>query len=159
MRLNPLRDRRFTKRKQGILELLVVSVVKETQCPTPRCRVVNHFSHKTFILAEIEFIAYSDFSCRIDDDIPEPLFAVEFPEQEHLNLSPGLLFLAIKPRRKYFCVVEDKCVPLTEIIDDVLENLVLDFPAVLVEYHQAALVSPHRRFGRNLISREAEIEL
>ena len=122
---HPFRNRRFPEGEKRLLEVLVASIIQEPEGTPPRCRVVDHFCHKTFILSEIELVAYPYLPCRVHDDIPQPLLPVELPEQEHLDVRSCLLFLPVEPGREDFRVIEDKSVTLSEIIYDFLENPVL----------------------------------
>ena len=154
------RDRCFAEAEQCLLEVFVFSVVEESECAASGCGVVNDFRHEA-VVSEVEFVSDSDFSCRLDNHIPESLLFIEFPEQEYLNVGTCFLFLSEKSGRENFCVVQNECVALSKIVSDVLENLVLDFTCVFVKHHHAALVSPFcGRFVCNVVfERKLKLEL
>ena len=157
--LDPERDRGLAESEEGLLEFVVGPVIEETERPAARGRVVDHFRDKALVFTEIELVSDPDLTGRVDDYVPETLLPVEFPEQEDHDVRPRLLLFSIETCGEDFGVVEDEHVPLAEIIDDILEKLVLDFPGVLVEDHQPAFVSPARGFFRDPLLRESEIEL
>ena len=146
--LHPFRDWNVAQAEEGLLEILVPAVIEKPQCPSSRGGVVDDFGHET-VISEIKLVADADFSGRLHNDVPEPLLPVQFPEKEDLDVGAGLLLLAQKPGRKYLRVIEDERVALSEVIHYILENPVLYFSRVLVQYHHPALVAP---FSGRLVS-------
>ena len=71
--------------------------------------------------------------------------------KKYFDISTGLLFVSIKSCWEYLCVVEDECVTLSEVFNNILEEFVLDFTSVLMKNHKFALVSPSRRLCCNLL--------
>ena len=157
---HPLRDRYVAEAEQSLLEVLVLSVIKETQSPSPGSSVVDNFSHET-VLSEIQLISDSDFSCRLHNHIPKSLLLVELPEKEYLDISSGLLLLSEKPCREYLRVIQYESVTFSEIIYNVFENFMLDLSGILVQNHHSALISPFPgRFMRYvLFQRNRELKL
>ena len=157
--LDPFRYGQFAEAEQRLLEVLVRSVVKETQGATPGGGVVNHFGDKALVLSEIEFVSYPDLAGGIHDHIPQVLLPVQFTKQEHHDVGSGLLLLAVKPGGEDFRVVEHEGVAFAEILDDVLEKSVLDLAGVLMDYHEFAFVAPSRWLLGHTLLREDELEL
>ena len=120
----------------------VRAVIEEAQGPSAGGRVVDHLGHHAVVVAEIEFVAYTDLAGRVHYDIPQPLLPVEFAQQEHHDVGACLFFLAQELGREDLGVVEHEAVALAEVFYDVLEPAVFYFSAVLVEHHQAAFVPP-----------------
>ena len=164
--LDPLGNRGLAEGKEGCLELVIRSVIEETQGPAPGGGVVYDLRYHALIFAEVELVANPDLPCWIDDDIPELLLPVEFAEQEHHYVGTCLLLLSQELGRKHFGIVEHDAVALAEVVYEVLELAVLDFAAVLVEDHQFALVPPlnpavdfRHKFSGNFVFRQIEVEL
>ena len=148
---HPFRERNVSQTEQSLLEILIAAVVEESQCPSPGRGVVNYLGNEA-VVTEIKLVADADFPGRLDDDIPESLLLVKFPEEEHLDVCTCLLLLAQKSGREYLGVIEDECVTLSEVVNYVLENLVLYFSRILVKYHHPALVTPlSGRFVGNVL--------
>ena len=125
----PLRQRRFAQREERMLELLVGAVEQEAQRAAARGGVVDHLGHQ---------------------HVPQPQFAVEFPQQEDFDFGAGLLLVAVEACRENLRVVEDEQVLFVEILDDVLEDTVLDSAFGAVDDHQTRLVAiVGRVFGQH----------
>ena len=159
LRLHPLRDRDLAQGEEGGLEIFVRAVVEEAQRAAAGGGVVDDFRHQALVLAEIKLVADADLPRRIHDHVPQVLLAVQFPQQEHHDVRPGLLFLAVQAGREDFRVIEDEGVAFAEIIDDILEDAMLDGARLLVDDHQAAFVAPAGRFLRHLALGQDELEL
>ena len=157
--LHPVWNRSLAVAEKGLLELLVTAVIKESQRSSSRCGVVDHFGYEAVVISEIELVADTDLSRRINDYVPKSLLAVELSEEENFDVGSCLLLVSLKTGWEYLCVVEDECVSLTEIFDDVLEELMLDFSCLLVEDHEFALISPSRRLCCDPVGRKSKLEL
>ena len=140
--LHPVGDRRLAHLEQGLFEFLVGSVEQETQGTAARGGIVNHLGHQRTVLAEIQFVADADLAGRIHNHVPQPLLAVQLPQQENHDIGPRLFFLAIEARGEDLGIVQHEGVTLPEIIDDILENLVFDFSGLSVEDEHARFVTP-----------------
>ena len=114
------------------LEFVVVAVVKEAQRAAAACRVVNNFGYNGVSLAEIELVADADFSCRVNQHVPQAQFLIKFAQEEHFNAGTGFFLVAVKAGGKYFGIIKDKQVVLVKIVQDFLEHLVLDFTCFAV---------------------------
>ena len=141
------------------LEVFVRTVIKESQSSSPGGGVVDDFRHKALVVTEIEFVADSYFSGRIDDHIPQMLFPVELAQEEDHDVCSGLFLLSVQPGRDDLGVIEHEGVALPEIFYDVLENFVLNLSRVLVDDHQATFVAPSGRFGCKSFLWEKKLEL
>lgn len=61
---------------ERLLKFIVGRVVEKTQCASARSGVVYHFGHHAFVRAEIQFVAYSYFSGRLYEHVPELIVGV-----------------------------------------------------------------------------------
>ena len=159
LRFHPLRNRGLTERVEHALELLITSVVEETESSAATGCVVYDLSNEGIVFSKIEFVSDTDFACRVHDYIPEPLLTVQFPQKKNLDIGPGLLLFAIESCRENFRIVENEGVALFEVVDDILEQPVLYFSRILVENHKFALVAPIGRLGGNFVCCKIEFEL
>ena len=137
----------------------MVAVVEEAEGAATRSGVVDDFRHDGVVLTEIEFVADTDFAGRVYKHIPQAQVAVEFAQQEHFDARTGLLFVAIKTRRKHLRVVEHKDVVLIEVFEEILEHAVFDFARFAVEHHHAAFIAMGGGILGNLFLRELVFEL
>ena len=144
----PLRQRRFAQREERMLELLVGAVEQEAQRAPARGRIVDHLGHQQVVIAEVEFVADADLAGRVDQHVPEPQFAVQFAQQENLDLGTRLLLVAVEACWEDFGVVEYEEVFFVEVFDDVFENTVFDSAFGAVDDHQARIVPVFRRVFR-----------
>ena len=151
--------RGLSQAEQGLLELVIWTVIKETQGPSAGGGVVDDFGHQAVVLAKVELVAYADLAGGIDYHVPEPLLLVQFPEHEYHDVRAGLFLLAVETGGEHFGVVEDKGVSLSEIINDILEDAVLYFSGFPVEYHQFAFVTPSCGLCGYAVLWKAELEL
>ena len=136
---------RYLSQAEKLLpEVLVWAIIEESKGPASGSGVVYYLCDKALILTEIKLIAYSYFSGRVYNHVPEMLLSAELPEEEYHDVGTGFLFLAVQPGRKDFRVIENESVSLSEIVDDVFEDSVLYFTCVFVNYHQFAFVTPRR---------------
>src|SRR5690554_775842 len=69
-------DRSLSQFIQFFSELFVSSVVEETQRTATRGCIVNNFRHQRFVFAKIQFVSYSYFSGRINQNVPQTLLLV-----------------------------------------------------------------------------------
>ncbi|OPZ52055.1 MAG: hypothetical protein BWY89_01999 [Bacteroidetes bacterium ADurb.BinA012] len=157
--VDELGKRSLAERIKSLLELLIGSVKEKTKCSAPRCGIVYHFRHQHVILPEIKLIANPDLPCRVNQNIPEPLLTVQLAKQEHLYLSPCLLLVPIKPRRKNPGVVEYKHIMLPEIFHDVFKHLMFNLSGIHVHYHQPRLIPVFRGIKGNQFLRKGVLEL
>ena len=157
--LHPFRNIGLTEGEEGFLKVFVGSVEEKTEGSAAGRGVVNHFRHHGLVFSEIQLVADADFAGGIHDDIPQALLPVEFTQQEHHDIGPGLFFLSIETGGENLGIVEDKDVALAEIVDNIFEQAVLDLTAVPVKDHQTGLVSPAGRFLGNTVLGKIEVEL
>ena len=159
-----------TQGEELAFELVVRTVVEETQGTSAAGGIVDDLSHHRPVFLKKQFIANTDLTCRLYQHIPQTEVGIQLAQQKHLNLGIGLLLRAIKTGREHLGVVEDKRVVLIEIVDDITEVeidriafLILEFLAILVltshldtttltvNDHQTALVTVESRFKGNLL--------
>ena len=133
----PARQGSFALLVERLLELVVVAVEQETQRTTARSGVVDHLSHQQVVIAEIELVTDTDFTCRIYQHVPQTLFAVELTQQEDLDLCSGLLLVAIEACGENFGIVEDEDVVRIEVLDYIFESSVFDRTGCAIDDHQA----------------------
>ena len=153
----PTRQRSLAQLVESLLELVVVAVEQEAQRTTARSGVVDHLSHQQVVIAEIEFVTDTDFACRIDQHVPQTLFAVQLTQQEDFDLCAGLLLVAIEACGEYFGIVEDKDVVGIEVVDYIFESFVFDCAFGAIDDHQTRVVAVIGRilcqhFGRKRIA-------
>ena len=145
----------LTKCIKIALELVMRTVVKETQCPSSACCVVNNLGHHIPTLIKKELVAYSNLSRRLYKDIPKAHLLVEFPQQEHLNLGICLFLCTIKSCRENLGVIEHESVTLAKVIDYIPKIKIfalyriaitvflvqIDSSRLAMEHHKTALVT------------------
>ena len=130
------------------------TVIEETERPAATGGIVYHLSHHRTVLVEEELIANTYLTGRLYQHIPKAQFLIEFPQEEDFNLGIRLLLRTIKAGRKHFRVVEDKSIPLAEIVHDITEQQRLVYILAIsiflehinrltlaVHHHQATLVT------------------
>lgn len=129
------RQRSFSQCIQLTLELIVRTVVEETERAATGGCVVDDFCHHRAGLVEEELVADTDFTCRLDQYVPEPHLLVQLAEQEHFYLCICLLLRSVQSGRKHLRVIEDEGIPLIEVAEHILETdeirflwFTLDFP-------------------------------
>ena len=118
-----------------------VSGEQEPERAAPRSGIVDHLGYQQVVVAEVELVADADLAGGIYNHVPQQAFAVEFAQQEHLDLGAGLFLVAPHAGRKYLGVVHHEGVALIEIVEDVLEFLVLDLARFAVHHHQLRAVA------------------
>ena len=149
--LHPFRHIGLSQAEEGFLEILVGAIEEETEGTAAGGSVVNHFRHQGLVLPEVQFVADADFAGGVHNHVPQALFPVEFPQQEHHDIGPGFFLLAVQAGGENLGVVEDK--------DVSLEQTVFNIPVLLVEDHQAGFVAPAGRFLRYAVGRKFKVEL
>ena len=157
--LDNWRNRGLTIAKEHPDKLLMSAVEQESQSASSRCGIVNHLRHKTVILSEIELVANSDLACRIDEHIPETCLSIQFSQQENLDACTSLLLVAVETSWEDLGVVEEHKVFLIKIVDELLEYLVLNLVAFLVEHHKTGFITMFCWQKRNMVFWEFEFEL
>ena len=157
--LDHWRNRGLAIAKEHPDELLMSSIKQESQSTSSRCGIVNHLGYKTVVLTEIEFVANSDLASRIDQHIPETCFSIQFSQQENLDARPCLLLVAVETSWKDLGIVEEHKVFLVKIVDELLEYLVLNLFAFLVEHHKTGFITMFCWQKRNMVFWEFEFEL
>ena len=145
---HPFGQRCLAQAEKRLLELLVGAVEQEAQRAPARGRIVDHLGHQQVVIAEVEFVADADLAGRVDQHVPEPQFAVQFAQQENLDLGTRLLLVAVEACWEDFGVVEYEEVFFVEVFDDVFENTVFDSAFGAVDDHQARIVPVFRRVFR-----------
>ena len=180
------RQRSSTQREQLSLELVVRTVVEETQRTASAGRIVDDLCHHGTVLLEEQLVADTYLTGRLYEHIPQAQFLVQLTQQEHLDLGIGLLLSAVETRREDFRVVEHDDIALAEIVHDIAEgqeltgviavtvlHIHVDSLALAVYDHHAAFVTMiHllecsvfvfedlvRRFQCNQVFRELKSEL
>ena len=118
-----------------LFELAMRPIVKEAKSTATRGGVVNNLGHHRVVFAEIEFVTYADFSCRVNEDIPKTHVGIEFTKQENLDACTRFLLVAKQTSREHLGVVEEKNIVFIEVIEDSLELDMLDFATISVDDH------------------------
>ena len=164
--LYPFWYRSLSESKKRRLEFVVWPVIKKTQSSSSGSGVVYHFGDHTLVFTEIQFVPYADFSCRLDNHIPQFLLLVQLAQQEHHNVRTGLFLFSEKFGREYLGIVEYESVSFSEVLYDIFESAMLYFPAVLMKNKKFTFVSPlnlavyfRHKFGSYFLFGEIEIEL
>ena len=157
--LHPFGHVGLSQGEKGLFEVLVGTVEEEAERTAAGGGVVNHLRHQALVLAEIQLVADADLAGGINNHVPQPLFPVQLPQEQHHNIGTGLFLFAVQTGRKYLGVVEHKGVSFAEIVDDILELAVLQLAGVFVEDHHARLVPPAGRFLGNAVLAKVEVKL
>ncbi len=129
-------QRSLAELEQLLLKLVVGTVIEEAQGASARGGVVYHLCHHGVVIAEIEFVAYADFSGRLHEHIPKLVFLVEFAEQKHFDKGIGLLLVAEEASWEYLGVVEHHNIAVIKVVDDFLEYVVLYLTCSAVDDHE-----------------------
>ena len=111
----------LTKCIEVAFELVMRTVIQETQCTSSAGCVVDHLSHHRSTLVEEELITDSYLASRFDQNVPKSHFFAEFTEQENFDFGIGLFLCAVKSCREYFRVVEDECVAIVKMLQNMTE--------------------------------------
>ena len=152
-------QRRNTQREECLLELVVGAIVEETQCAAARGGVVDNLGNHRVVLAKVELVADTYFTCGVDKHVPQAELFVELAQKEYFDFGVCLLFVTIKTRGKNLAVVEDEEVFLVEIVNHVFKQTVLNLATFAVNNHQARLVAARHRMQSNAFGREPVLEL
>ena len=134
-----MRQRSLSECVEVVLELIVRTVVKETQRASAACSVVDNLGHHTSALVKEQFVANTYLAGRLNQNVPQAHLLVKFTQKEHLYLSIGLLFCAVQTCGKNFCIVEYERVALIKIVKNIAEVEILGV-AVLVFQRLTILV-------------------
>ena len=148
-------ERSLAERIKLALELVMRTVVEESQRTSAAGGVVDDLSHHCSRLVEEELVTDTYLSCRLDENVPKTHLFVQLAQEEHLNLGVCLLLRAIETCREHLRVVEDKGVVLVKIVEDVAEvkefalNRIavsvllihVDGLRLLMEHHESAFVA------------------
>src|SRR5688572_19415018 len=62
--------RSFSKSFNYFIKCYRIAIKQKANCPSSGSCVIDNFSHKVSV-TEIEFIAYADFPCRVNENIPQ----------------------------------------------------------------------------------------
>ena len=73
-----MRNGSFAKCIKLLAELIVITIVEESQGATAACGVVDNFSHDGVVFSKVELVANTDFTRWIYEYIPKTKIAVEF---------------------------------------------------------------------------------
>ena len=153
------RKRSLAQGIEGLLEFIVVAVVKEAERTSAVGRIVDHLGHHRIVVAEIELVADTDLAGRLHEHVPETVFLIKLPKEKHFDAGARLLLVAIETGRKNLGVVENHHVAFIEEIDDLLEDMMGDLACAGVDHHQATFVTILRRtLGHQLLGK-LELEL
>ena len=114
-------ERSLAERIKLALELVVGTVVEESQRTSAAGGVIDDLSHHCSRLVEEELVADTYLSCRLDENVPKTHLFVQLAQKEHLNLGVCLLLRAIEAGWEHLRVVENKGVVLVKIVEDVAE--------------------------------------
>ena len=119
-------QRSLTQSIKSFLELIVRTVIKESQSTSARSGIINNFGHHRVVITKIQLITNTDLTCRIYQYIPQAKLLIQFTQQKNLDTCTGFLFISIQTRREDFRIIKDKHIFIIKILQDILEYLVLD---------------------------------
>ena len=97
------------------------TVVEETKRTSTTGGIVDDLSHHRTILLKEQFVADTNLTGWFHEHIPQTQLLVELTQQEHFDLSIGLLLRTIETSWEHLRVVENKSIAIIEIIDDITE--------------------------------------
>src|SRR3990172_12529543 len=86
--------------------------------------VVDHLAPELAVV-EKDLVPDSYLSGRIDNDVPDVLFCIQFTQEEHLDLGIGLLFLPKEPRLKDTRLIHHEAITFAKIVHDIKELAIL----------------------------------
>ena len=135
------------------------TVVEESQCTATRCGIVDYFGNHRLVVAEIEFVADSDFTGGLHKNVPQLILCIQFAKQKNFYPRTCFFLVSIEESWKNLGVVEHHHVAVVEIVDDVLEDMVRNLAGLSVHHHQAAFVAFGHRMCGNLLFGKMKFKL
>ena len=120
-------QRSLTESIKLTFELVVRTVVEETQRTSAAGGIVDYFGHHSAAVVEEQLVADTYLACRLYQHIPQAHLFVELAQQEHFYLCVSLLLRTVQARREYFCVIEYESIVLVEIVEHVAEVKIITF--------------------------------
>ena len=171
-------QRGFTQSEELLFELVVRTVIEETQGTSTTGGIVNHLSHHRPIFLKEEFVTDTDLTCRLHQHIPQTQVWVQLTQQEYFYLGIRFLLRTIQTCREHLRIVEDKGIILIEVIQDVPEVQIdglpfligqvvtlfillchLDLSALTVYHHQSAFIAMETWLKCHLLLRKLKLKL
>ena len=175
---NVMRQRGLTQGKEFTFELIVGTVIEETERTAAARRIVDDFCHHRSAVVEEQFVTDTDLTGRLHKHIPQAHLLIEFTQQEHLYLGIGLFLRTIETSRKHLRIIEHERIALVEMIQHVAEVKIHGIPLFVfqrfsvfiglkhvyllrltVQNHQFAFVPMERRIQCNLLLGQFEFKL
>ena len=114
-------QRSLTESIELTFELIVRTVVEESQGATAAGGVIYYLGHHRTTIVKEKLITNANLTCWLHKHIPKAHLLVEFSQQEHLYLCIGLLLGSIQSSREHLGVVEHKDISFTEILQYMTE--------------------------------------
>ena len=111
----------LAKTEQHLFELVVRTVVEETQCTSAAGGVVDDLSHHWSVFFKEQLVSNTYFTCRLYKHVPQALVGIKLAQQEHLNLCICLFLGAIQSCREHLGIVKDKGIVLIKVVQNVTE--------------------------------------
>ena len=130
----------LTQRVQSLFELVMRSVIKETERTSAGSGVINYFGHHRIVRTEIQFVTDTDLTCRIDQYVPQTKFFIQLTQQEYFDTSTCLFLVTIQTGREYLRIVEYKHIFIIKVVQHIFEHLVLNLTCITMQYHQTRLI-------------------
>ena len=129
-----MRNGSFAKRIELLAELIVIAIVEEAQGTATACGVVDNLGHDGVVFSKVELVANTDFTSRVYEDIPKAKVAVEFTQKKHFDACTSLLLVAVEASREDLSVVEYEDIFFIEILQEIFELTVFNFPRLAMEH-------------------------
>ena len=151
--------RRFPELIKGVLKLFVRTVEEESQRASARCGIVDYLGDHRVVFAEIELITDTYFTGRIDQNVPQTVYFVEFTEKKYFDFRTGFFFIPIKQGRKHARIVENEKVVFVEKIDNILEYTMFYRTVFAIYHHKTRLIAILCRILGNLFVGKFKLKL
>ena len=116
-------------------------------CRSPRYQQV--------VVAEVKLVADADFSCRVNQHVPQAQLAVEFAQQEDFDLGARFLLVAVRDRAgKTFVSLKMNRSFSSKYSMISLKMRVFDGALGTIDHHQAGFVPVFGRVFRQQVGGE-----
>ena len=171
-------QRSLTQGKEFAFELLMGTVIEETESATAARCIVNDLCHHRTTVVEKQLITDTDLARRLHQHVPKAHLLIELTEQEHLYLGIGLLFRTIETGREHFRIIENERITLIEMVQHIAEVKEHGIPFIVFQWfsiliglehidllrltmqnHQFTFIPMNRRIQCNLLFGQFEFKL
>ena len=135
--LDIMRQRRHSN---AIDDLEKITFVIEPHGASARSCIVYDFAPQ-FAVIKINLIADAYFTRRIDYNVPDIFFSVQFTQQKDFNFRIRLFFLPIEPCLKHTRLIDCETITLLKIICDFIELSFFNSFVNAVHHHETRVIA------------------